>query len=135
MGSFFTHHEPATRTIHFQSSNNPGTSNKVETTKYTWYSFLPKAIILQFIRPANLVYLISAVLQSIRVISSLNPITAIAPFIFVIGISLIREGYEDYVNICCIVVRKDIRKIWRLIIELLIGSLKVCLSTLNGRKF
>lgn len=135
MGSFFTHHEPGTRTIHFQSSNNPGTSNKVETTKYTWYSFLPKAIILQFIRPANLVYLISAVLQSIRVISSLNPITAIAPFIFVIGISLIREGYEDYVNICCIVVRKDIRKIWRLIRELLIGSLKVCLSTLNGRKF
>ncbi len=99
MGSFFTSEEAATRTIQLQSNNNPYTpGNKVETTKYTWYTFLPKAIILQFIRPANLVYLISAVLQSLKVISSLNPITAIAPFIFVIGISLIREGYEDYVN-------------------------------------
>jgi len=90
-------------------------SNKVLTTKYTWYSFFPKSILLQFLRPANLVYLISAILQSIRVISSLNPITAIAPFVFVISISLIREGYEDYVHelIC----RKDIRKIKKLMRE------------------
>lgn len=113
MGSFFTSEEAPTRTIQLQSNNNPQTpGNKVETTKYTWYTFLPKAIILQFIRPANLVYLISAVLQSLKVISSLNPITAIAPFIFVIGISLIREGYEDYVNFDYIG-RKDIRKIRR----------------------
>ena len=71
----------------------------METTKYTWYSFLPKAIIIQFVRPANFVYLISAILQSIPEISSLNPVTAIAPFVFVIGMSLVREGYEDYVTI------------------------------------
>jgi hypothetical protein len=72
-------------------------NNKVETTKYTWWNFLAKAILLQFFRPAHFVYLISAVLQSIRIISSLNPVTAIAPFVFVMAISLVREGYEDYV--------------------------------------
>lgn len=87
-------------TVYFSRLNNSiPINNKVETTKYTWYTFLPKSILLQFIRPANLVYLISAILQSIRVISSLNPITAIGPFVFVIGISLVREGYEDHVKV------------------------------------
>lgn len=69
----------------------------METTKYSVITFLPKAIIFQFVRPANFVYLFSAILQSIPEISSLTPVTAIAPFVFVIAISLIREGYEDYV--------------------------------------
>lgn len=73
-------------------------SNRLQTTKYKWYTFVPKAILIQFVRPANFVYLISAVLQSLPQISSLNPITAIAPFVFVIFMSLIREGYEDYVH-------------------------------------
>ena len=78
----------------FKRENNPDyPDNKVETTKYSWWSFLPKAIIIQFVRPANFVYLLSAILQSIDVISSLTPITAIAPFVFVLGISLIREGF------------------------------------------
>ena len=71
----------------------------VETCKYRWWTFLPKAIIIQFVRPANFVYLISAILQSIDAISTLTPVTAIAPFIFVIGISLVREAIEDYVRI------------------------------------
>lgn len=45
-----------------------------------------------------MVYLISAVLQSITIISSLSPITAIGPLMFVLFVGLIREGYEDYVN-------------------------------------
>lgn len=65
-------------------------TNKVDTTKYSIITFLPKAIIFQFVRPANFVYLIAAILQSIPAISSLTPVTAIAPFVFVIGISLVR---------------------------------------------
>ena len=99
MGCCFEKDESSTRLVHFgRDANYPQLSNKVETTKYTWYTFLPKAILIQFIRPANFVYLLSAILQSIRIISSLNPFTAIAPFVFVISMSLVREGYEHYVE-------------------------------------
>lgn len=37
-----------------------------------------------------------AILQSIPIISPLNPFTAIAPLAFVIGISMARDAYEDY---------------------------------------
>lgn len=96
MGSLLNRTQEQHRSVSFSkdpTQPSPYYNNHIETTKYTWYTFLPKSIILQFIRPANLVYLISAILQSIKQISSLNPITAIAPFVFVIGISLIREGY------------------------------------------
>lgn len=39
-----------------------------------------------------------AVLQGISIISPLNPITAILPLAFVIAISMIREGVEDYMR-------------------------------------
>lgn len=47
-------------------------------------------------RLANVYFLIIAILLSIKVISPLNPLTAWAPLIIVIAISMIREGYEDF---------------------------------------
>lgn len=41
-------------------------------------------------------FLIIAILQSIPEISPLTPVTAIIPLVFVLGISMIREGLEDY---------------------------------------
>ena len=35
-------------------------------------------------------------MQSIPYISPLNPLTAILPLFFVVGISMTREGFEDY---------------------------------------
>ena len=37
-----------------------------------------------------------AIIQSIPVISSLNPGTAIFPLVFVVFVSMGREAYEDY---------------------------------------
>ena len=37
-----------------------------------------------------------AILQSIPAISPLNPLTAIFPLMFVLFISMAREGYEDF---------------------------------------
>ena len=51
---------------------------------------------MQFKRVANIYFLVTAVLQSIPVVSALNPITAIVPLVFVLAISMIREGIEDY---------------------------------------
>jgi len=49
----------------------------------------------QFKRYANIYFLVVAILQSIPAISPLNPLSAIAPLVFVISLSMIREGYED----------------------------------------
>ena len=70
--------------------------NKISTTKYNIFTFLPKALMYQFIRLANVYFVFIAVIQSIPIISPLGPATAIAPIVFVLCVSLIREGIEDF---------------------------------------
>ena len=71
-------------------------SNYIRTTKYTIVSFIPFGLLYQFMRFANVYFLIVAVLQSNPVVSPLHPATAILPLIFVLTLSLLREGFEDY---------------------------------------
>ena len=71
-------------------------SNYIRTTKYTMWSFLPMSLVYQFRREANLYFLLQAVLNSIEAISAMNPITAWSPLAFVLGVSMLREGLEDY---------------------------------------
>lgn len=73
-------------------------SNYIRTTKYTAISYLPFCLLTQFRRFANIYFLIIAVLQSIAIISPLSPITAILPLVFVVAVSMIREGVEDYIR-------------------------------------
>ena len=70
--------------------------NRIETTKYNCITFLPKALILQFIRLANIYFLVSAILQCIPIISPLEPASAVVPLVIVLSVSIIREGIEDY---------------------------------------
>ena len=69
--------------------------NKISTTKYNCITFLPKALMLQFIRLANVYFVFIAIIQSIPIISPLGAATAIAPVVFVLSVSLIREAIED----------------------------------------
>ena len=71
-------------------------SNYVSTTKYTVITFLPKSLLLQFRRFANIYFLITAILQCFPTISPLNPFSAVSPFVFVIMLSLLREAIEYY---------------------------------------
>jgi hypothetical protein len=71
-------------------------TNYVSTTKYSRWSFLPKATIQQYKRGANVYLLFIAVLCCIPAISPLMPLAAVMPVVFVLSISLIREGMEDY---------------------------------------
>jgi magnesium-transporting ATPase (P-type) len=71
-------------------------NNNIDTRKYNCITFLPKALFYQFIRPANIYFLISAILLCIPVISPFGPTTAILPLAIVLSASLIREGLEDY---------------------------------------
>lgn len=50
---------------------------------------------MQFLRFANVYFLLTAILQSMPAVSPLQPYSAIAPLCFVLMVSLIREGAED----------------------------------------
>ena len=69
--------------------------NKINTRKYNWITFIPHALLIQFRRPANIYFLVSAILNCIPQISPISPITAILPLIIVLAVSLIREAIED----------------------------------------
>ena len=69
--------------------------NKISTTKYNIITFLPKALMFQFIRLANVYFVFMAIIQCIPIISPLGASTAIAPICFVLSVSLIREAIED----------------------------------------
>ena len=70
-------------------------NNYISTTKYNFLTFLPKGLIYQFSRLANVYFLFITIIQSIPLISPLNSLTAIIPLIFVLGVSMIREFIED----------------------------------------
>ena len=70
-------------------------SNEIDTRKYNCITFLPKSLFYQFNRPANIYFLITAILQCIPMISPLGPTSAVLPLFIVLSASLIREGIED----------------------------------------
>ena len=69
--------------------------NTISTTKYNLFTFIPKGLLYQFSRWANIYFLFTAIIQSIPIISPIKSYTAIIPLIFVLGISMIREALED----------------------------------------
>jgi hypothetical protein len=58
--------------------------------QYCIFLYSIEALFLQFQRLANIYFLIIAVLQTISIISPLNPLTAWAPLAVVLGISMLR---------------------------------------------
>lgn len=71
-------------------------TNKIRTAKYNIFNFLPFSLLHQFSRYANLYFLFSSTLQTIPQISPLSPGSAFAPLSIVIGLSMVREAYEDF---------------------------------------
>ncbi|EFA86147.1 P-type ATPase [Heterostelium album PN500] len=72
------------------------TDNKIKTTKYSIISFIPKNLYEQFRRAANFYFLIIAIVQVIPFgLSPINPYTTIAPLIFVLAVTAVKEGVED----------------------------------------
>ena len=71
-------------------------NNYISTTKYSFITFFPLCLLKQFARIANVYFLVIAILASIPQISSLTPYTAIFPLVFVLLVSIFREGVEDF---------------------------------------
>lgn len=71
-------------------------SNEIHTSKYTWYSFLPKNLFFQFSKIANLYFLIMMCFQMIPQISiSQGRPTILLPLGFVVLVSMIKDIIED----------------------------------------
>lgn len=71
-------------------------SNYIKTSKYSVLTFLPLNLFEQFQRLANFYFLCLLVLQLIPAISSLTPITTALPLIGVLGLTAIKDAYDDF---------------------------------------
>ena len=71
-------------------------SNMIRTTRYTWWSFLPLALFLQFSKVVNCFYVVNTILQSIPSISTNDPIYAFCVLLLLIFIGVLKEGLADY---------------------------------------
>ncbi|CAI5481750.1 unnamed protein product [Closterium sp. Yama58-4] len=69
-------------------------SNRIRTTKYTWYSFVPRGLFEQFRRVANLYFLFHACV-SLTPLSPVSPIATVPPLVFVVGLAMAKELWED----------------------------------------
>ncbi|KAL1218540.1 putative phospholipid-transporting ATPase 9 [Cardamine amara subsp. amara] len=69
--------------------------NYVRTTKYTLATFLPKSLFEQFRRVANFYFLVTGIL-SFTPLAPYTAASAIAPLLFVIGATMVKEGVEDW---------------------------------------
>ncbi|KAK9088134.1 hypothetical protein Scep_027216 [Stephania cephalantha] len=70
-------------------------NNYITTRKYNFATFLPKAIFEQFRRVANLYFLLAAAL-SLTYWAPFSPESVVAPLVLVVGISMLKEGVEDW---------------------------------------
>ncbi|KAH9625072.1 hypothetical protein KSS87_010562 [Heliosperma pusillum] len=69
--------------------------NYVSTTKYTVATFVPKSLFEQFRRVANFYFLVTGIL-AFTSIAPYSVVSAVVPLIFVIGMSMLKEGIEDW---------------------------------------
>ncbi|XP_016572637.2 putative phospholipid-transporting ATPase 9 isoform X1 [Capsicum annuum] len=69
--------------------------NYVSTTKYSATTFLPKSLFEQFRRVANFYFLVIAIL-SFTPLTPYSPPTAVIPLVIVIGVTMLKEGIEDW---------------------------------------
>ncbi|KAK3037101.1 hypothetical protein RJ639_029943, partial [Escallonia herrerae] len=93
-------------------------SNYISTTKYNVATFLPKALFEQFRRVANLYFLFAAVLSlTLTSLAPFSPASMVAPLVFVVGISMLKEALEDW---------------HRFLQDLNVNSRKVKVHTANG---
>ena len=72
------------------------TDNVVVTSKYNIITFLPINMMEQFSRPANVYFLLIAVLASFPAISPIGPASSIAPLVFVLTVTAFKDALEDW---------------------------------------
>ncbi|KAK9509687.1 hypothetical protein O3M35_006947 [Rhynocoris fuscipes] len=70
-------------------------NNKIRTTKYTFLTFLPKNLMEQFHRVANLYFVFIVLLNWVPSINAFGKEIAMIPVLFVLGVTGIKDLFED----------------------------------------
>ena len=71
-------------------------SNVYTTAKYTLWNFIPYNLYEQFRRFANFVFLLMVIIQLIPGVSPFPLYTTVAPLVFILAVSAIKEAIEDF---------------------------------------
>ncbi|KAM6939348.1 phospholipid-transporting ATPase VA [Lycodopsis pacificus] len=82
--------------LHEENPNRHYANNRIKTTKYTVLSFLPKNLFEQFHRFANVYFVFIALLNFVPVVNAFQPELALAPVVFILSVTAIKDLWEDY---------------------------------------
>lgn len=77
-------------------TGQPYLSNRIRTSRYTVWNFLPRQLLYQFSRLANAYFLIIAILQMIPGFSTTGRFTTIIPLLVFVFLTMAKEGYDDF---------------------------------------
>ena len=69
--------------------------NQITNSKYTIWNFIFLNISEQFSRPLNCYFLLIAILQFVRVIAPVNPMSTVLPLVFAFALTAVKEGVDD----------------------------------------
>lgn len=86
-------HTVPPKTPKSEHPNGRRVGNKIRTTKYTLLSFLPKNLLEQFHRVANLYFIFIVVLNWF--IDAFGKEISLIPVLFVLGVTAIKDLFED----------------------------------------
>ncbi|XP_004524683.1 probable phospholipid-transporting ATPase VB isoform X3 [Ceratitis capitata] len=75
--------------------NGDFVGNKIRTTKYTLLSFVPKNLLEQFHRVANLYFIFIVLLNWFPAINAFGKEVAMIPVLFVLGVTAVKDLFED----------------------------------------
>ncbi|XP_076640988.1 phospholipid-transporting ATPase VD isoform X2 [Halictus rubicundus] len=78
-----------------QHPNGKRVNNRVRTTKYTMLSFLPRNLLEQFHRVANLYFIFIVLLNWVPAINAFGKEVAMIPVTFVLGVTALKDYFED----------------------------------------
>ncbi|XP_054845452.1 phospholipid-transporting ATPase VD [Eublepharis macularius] len=71
-------------------------NNRIRTTKYTLWNFIPRNLFEQFHRVANLYFLFIVVLNWIPVVEAFQKEITMIPLLVVLTVIAVKDGLEDY---------------------------------------
>uniref|UniRef100_A0A6I8N6M1 Phospholipid-transporting ATPase n=1 Tax=Ornithorhynchus anatinus TaxID=9258 RepID=A0A6I8N6M1_ORNAN len=89
------HREPPPGTEAYIPQRYP--DNRIVSSKYTFWNFIPKNLFEQFRRIANFYFLIIFLVQLI-IDTPTSPVTSGLPLFFVIIVTAVKQGYEDWLR-------------------------------------
>lgn len=92
---YIGHREPPPGTDAYILQRYP--DNRIVSAKYTFWNFVPKNLFEQFRRIANFYFLIIFLVQLI-IDTPTSPVTSGLPLFFVITVTAIKQGYEDWLR-------------------------------------